>query len=246
MDAGQHSAIETHFLQILRNSALNNEGRDLKIAKTKTYFDGSQNMDKYQETVEIVVGTETMDFNDFVECVVFNWLVVNFHSYGWTQLVSRYLVKKGLVSYKTFYKKLLNHINNTTYLKGEMVKIKQEARHYFTKGYFKNLNIPAQRLIYSSQFDLHKNSKTTWSELDLFLKQFNLNNDLLKLQRLYVSDLDHEYPFKAKFNYNWFEYIINDTELINKPFLMEFDVIDKVKDLDEYKENLYYKKRQSC
>ena len=35
-------------------------------------------MDKYQETVEIVVGTETMDFNDFVECVVFNWLVVNF------------------------------------------------------------------------------------------------------------------------------------------------------------------------
>ena len=245
LDAGQHSAIETHFLQILRNSALNNEGRDLKIAKTKTYFDGSQNMDKYQETVEIVVGTETMDFDDFVECVVFNWLVVNFHSYGWTQLVSRYLVKKGVISYKTFYKKLLNHINNTTYLKGEMVKIKQEARHYFTKGYFKNLNIPAQRLIYSSQFDLHKNSKTTWSELDLFLKQFNLNNDLLKLQKLYVRDLDHEYPFKAKFNYNWFEYIINDTELINKPFLMEFDVIDEVKDLDEYKENLYYKKRQS-
>ena len=61
---------------------------------TKTYFDGSQNMDKYQETVEIVVGTETMDFNDFVECVVFNWLVVNFHFSGWTQLVSRYLVKK--------------------------------------------------------------------------------------------------------------------------------------------------------
>ena len=24
------------------------------------------------------IGTETMDFNDFVECVVFNWLVVNF------------------------------------------------------------------------------------------------------------------------------------------------------------------------
>ena len=78
----------------------------------------------------------------------------------------------------------------------------------------------------------------------MFLKQFNLNNDLLKLQRLYVRDLDHEYPFKAKFNYNWFEYIINDTELTNKPFLMEFDVIDKVKDLNEYRENLYYKKRQ--
>ena len=65
LNAGQHSAIETHFLQILRNSALNKEGRDLKVAKTKTYFDGSENVDKYQETVEIVVGTETMNFDDF-------------------------------------------------------------------------------------------------------------------------------------------------------------------------------------
>ena len=77
-----------------------------------------------------------------------------------------------------------------------MVKIKQAFGHYFTKGYFKKSKHTAQRLIYSSQFDLHKNSKTTWSELDLFLKQFNLNDDLLKLQRLYVRDLDHEYPFK--------------------------------------------------
>ena len=60
--------------------------------------------------------------------------------------------------------------------------LKSNKRHYFTKGYFKNLNIP-QRLIYSSQFDLHRNSKITWSELDLFLNQFNLNDDLLKLQK---------------------------------------------------------------
>ena len=245
LNAGQHSAIETHFLQILRNSALNKEGRDLKVAKTKTYFDGSENVDKYQETVEIVVGTETMNFDDFIECIVFNWLVVNFHSYGWTQLISRYLVKRGDVSYKSFYKNLLNHVTQSRFLKNEMNLIKDEAKHYFTKGYFKNLNIPAQRLIYSSQFNMHKNSERVWEELNGFFNQYQLDEDLLKLQKSYVRDLKSEYPYKLKFDFNWFEYIINDTELINKPFIMEFDVMDEVKTKSEYRENLYYKKRQS-
>ena len=245
LNAGQHSAIETHFLQILRNSALNKEGRDLKVAKTKTYFDGSENVDKYQETVEIVVGTETMNFDDFIECIVFNWLVVNFHSYGWTQLISRYLIKRGDVSYKSFYKNLLNHVTQSRFLKNEMNLIKDEAKHYFTKGYFKNLNIPAQRLIYSSQFNMHKNSEKVWEELNGFFNQYQLDGDLLKLQKSYVRDLKSEYPYKLKFDFNWFEYIINDTELINKPFIMEFDVMDEVKTKSEYRENLYYKKRQS-
>ena len=245
LDAGQHSAIETHFLQILRNSALNKEGRDLKVAKTKTYFDGSENVDKYQETVEIVVGTETMNFEDFIECIVFNWLVVNFHSYGWTQLISRYLVKQGDISYKSFYKKLLLHIRQSKFLRNEMNLIKDEARHYFTKGYFKNLNIPAQRLIYSSQFNMHKNSNRVWEELNGFFNQYQINDDLMRLQKSYIRNLKGEYPYKLKFDFNWFEYIINDTELINRPFIMEFDVMDEVRTKSEYRENLYYKKRQS-
>jgi len=244
LTAGQHSQLEMHFLQILRNSLLNNEGRNMKTAKTETYFDGSENIDEYQETVEIVVGTETMDFNDFIECIVFNWLVVNFHSYGWTQLVSRYLVKRGDVSYKSFYKNLLDYVSKSNFLKKEMNLIKNEARHYFTKGYFKNLNIPAQRLIYSSQFNMHKNSDKVWKELDEFFNQYQLDGDLLRLQKSYIRDLKSKYPYKLKFDFNWFEYIINDTELINKPFIMEFDVMDEVRTKLDYRENLYYKKRQ--
>jgi|19_taG_2_1085344.scaffolds.fasta_scaffold09072_3 radical SAM superfamily enzyme YgiQ (UPF0313 family) len=249
LELGQHSHLDTHFLQLLRNSPLNKENRTMKVVEVVNFEDGSastfKTVDDYTEVCHVVIETETMSFNDFLKCVMFNWMIINFHSYGWTQIVSRYLVKNNITNFRDFYINLENYIHRSKFLKKEYNNIKSKIKYYFIYGQFKNLKVPAQRFIYSSQFEFHKNSEKVWNELKVFFNRYEISEDLYKFQQNYIRQPNKNYPIEKTFNYNWFDYIVNDRELKKNKLKVNFDVIGDFDSLFDYGENLYFRKRQS-
>jgi putative methyltransferase len=250
LELGQHSQLEMHFLQILRNSPLNKENRKMKTVQARidlgfNYTDGFYLKDDYPEVVNIVVETETMSFDDFINCIMFNWMIVNFHSYGWTQLISRYLVKSNTVSFDDFYRNLIKYIQETKFIKKEYDKIKQLANNSFSYDNLVGLEFPTARLIYSSQINFHTEYKKVWDELKIFFDRYEVSEDLFRFQQDYIRRPDESYPVEKTFNYDWYKCIFKGDELKNGGVKIKFDIRDNFKSMFEYKEKLFFLKRQS-
>ena len=118
---GQHCSIEVWLAQTLENSLLNDpEERSkygIKTINAKGYFFGiSDSADpietKIPEEIALITETSTLPFEDLIESYMFSWMMTNFHCFGWTQLISRFLRIQNDFSYKCFYEALFDFIRN--------------------------------------------------------------------------------------------------------------------------------------
>ena len=106
LEAGQHNNIEVWFCQLLENAELNSptskKTYDIKSAKIVNYISGESSTDLL-EGISVIKSTSTLSFEDLVDSYMYSWMITNFHSFGWTQIISRWLRSNDNISFDEFY-----------------------------------------------------------------------------------------------------------------------------------------------
>ena len=78
----------------------------------ENYISGFEEEDNIPEKVELVTGTKYMPTPKFIDSWSYSWMINNFHNFGWSQVVTRFLRMYKDYSYEMMYDMLLESISN--------------------------------------------------------------------------------------------------------------------------------------
>ena len=254
IEMGQHNAIESWLAQLLENAHLNTPGQraehEIDTIIVKDYISGYEEEDGISESVTLVRGTKDMPMPKFIDSWLYAWMINNFHNYGWTQVISRFLRKYKGMSYLEFYNRLWQLIQEDDgFVKEQFDIAKTQLTQYLETGVAEGFS--GHTLMWSAQSNFHEEplkvlefvDKTCNKEwLDIPEKYYP---QLMKLQTFFVTHYQFEYPFKMNFNYNFMEYITEpEAELIKDNTEYTLDLIMPCDSKEEYMDRMYYKRRQ--
>ena len=254
IEMGQHNAIESWLAQLLENAHLNTPGQraehEIDTIVVKDYISGYEEEDGISESVTLVRGTKDMPMPKFIDSWLYAWMINNFHNYGWTQVISRFLRKYKGMSYLEFYNRLWQLIQEDDgFVKEQFDIAKTQLTQYLETGVAEGFS--GHTLMWSAQSNFHEEplkvlefvDKTCNKEwLDIPEKYYP---QLMKLQTFFVTHYQFEYPFKMNFNYNFMEYITEpEAELIKDNTEYTLDLIMPCDSKEEYMDRMYYKRRQ--
>ena len=253
IEMGQHNAIESWLAQLLENAHLNTPGQraehEIDTVVVKDYISGFEEEDGISESVTLVRGTKDMPMPKFIDSWMYAWMINNFHNYGWTQILSRFLRKYKDMSYLEFYNRLWVIIQEDDgYVKQLFDTAKAQLTEYLETGIADGFS--GHTLMWSAQTDFHKEPLKIFEFIDKHYSREWLDlpekyyPQLMKLQTFYVSHLSVDYPTQMHFGYNFMEYINDDVDLIKDNTEYTLDLIMPCDSKEEYMDRMYYKRRQ--
>ena len=266
LDYGQHDMLAIYMAQLLENAELTAQREEYKLKAVQVdnwgayYFDPDNNLDPVRETHWVVNETSTMPFEDTVECYMFSWMITTFHSVGYTQLVSRYLNNKELMSYSEFYTILDNYIKSSTgLLNQEYLRVQESVTNFLKHGSVSQRNvgmkyIPGDTLMWSSLLCFPKDPLTVKNELNDFISTHyrdkfdseELYLALVNFQDNYTVDHYKTYPMPIQVPSDVYNTIFRE-EHNNKTLTLELDSHETLKNLseDEFVSSSFVKRKLS-
>ena len=261
-DAGNHTGITILQAQMLENAEMNLLQKKLykiKSIPVYDYMSGSYNYDELQESVDVVISTKDMPFEDMLDSHIFSWYINTFHINGLTTYISRFLNKKHNVSYPEFYDKFYAYIENDPWFKKERDEVRQYYKNWMTNGNIdhpniSNIEVHGWNIVHRATLNLHADRKyeyvfdlITNFVKDTFTFDENLLNQIVQFQRNFVINYDNinSYPMTIDFDYDFLGYLQDDTEL-EVPTKYKFDFLE-AKDItiERFLENIYFSRRRN-
>lgn len=247
LDIGQHNSIEIWFHQILENAQSNNpehkQEHGFETVELAGYVSGDKedDDDNILERTEVVVGTNTMPYNEFIDCWMYATMIINFHCGGWTQLLARYCHQSETKNYETFYNYLFGCLDVDQGPVGTLWRKVESIIKDYTQG--KESPYSGHTLLWYLNRLLHENCEET----NKFIQNIfsDLDSELLEAQRdfMYSPDKLDEYTFKKCYNAHWFAYLKGHKGPVRKGrTYVEFNH-DKSNSLDDHLEKLYFRRR---
>ena len=252
LDAGQHNAIESWLAQMLENAHMNKpeekEKHGLTTVIVENYISGFEEEDSVPEKVELVTGTKYMPRDKFIDSWLYAWMINNFHNYGWSQAITRFLRKYKNYSYEDMYDRLLEAIQNDDTIVGKSFKeSKEKISTYLETGVA--LEFSGHTLMWDSQRDFHKfpNQVTNFIK-SVFTEEYcdlgiTLYNQLMLFQKDYTTYMSESYPYQVIYPYDFQSYLNEDAPLSNQETAYTIDIAENVV-ADEYLNRLYFRRRQ--
>ena len=252
LDAGQHNAIESWLAQLLENAHMNlpeeREKHGLTTVVVENYISGFEEEDNIPEKVELVTGTKYMPTPKFIDSWSYSWMINNFHNFGWSQVVTRFLRMYKDYSYEMMYDMLLESISNDN---GPVGKSFREARELLA-GYLKTGDIEVasgHTLMWEAQKDFHRFPNAVEKLVkDTFTFEFcdleeGLFHAMMTAQENYTTKEKQYYPHQVLQQYNIYEYMNGIDDLKHAEVIYDIDIGERVKG-EEYFNRLYFRRRQ--
>lgn len=183
LEYGQHSSIVIYQCQVYPNSEINSKEYrrkyELKTVKVPMHLPHNTIYYDNLETEEVIIGTNAMNDNDYIDACMFAWVIQTFHCLGLTQLIARYLYMDSNISYYDFYNVLLqeiikrkNYILNKEYIKvyNKYKGLSEGKGLYYLLDETKTLNWTLEE---GSYLTFMLNKKDVYFELYDILKELN-------------------------------------------------------------------------
>ena len=220
MDLGQHNYIGIYPLTALPNTPfgdpeyLNKYG--LKIVETMAAFshiDVSEVNDFERE--HMIVSSNTMTKEEYIECTVWRWLFMFGHYLGSTQYIARFVNVHTGTSFKNFYSSLKQYIESKpeSFLGQELVLTKNSLKEVLEATHPWGRVLADVRANFAWDFEeatvmkISQNRAKFSNDMFLFLKKTysledNLVKDILLYQDYGTVDPFRSYPTSTTFSYN--------------------------------------------
>jgi len=261
-DAGNHTGVTILQAQMLENAEMNLLQRKLygiKSVPVYDYMSGSYNYDELQESVEVVIATKDLPFEDMLDSHMFSWYINTFHINGLTTYISRFLNKQKGISYEEFYDKLYDYLKLDLWFIKERDEVRMYYKNWMTDGRINhpnisNIEVHGWNIVHRATLNLHADRKydTVFRIVEKFVKEsFNLDlelaDQLIKFQKFFVIDYDKidHYPMDLSFDYDFLGYVQEDTELVI-PTTYAFEFFeDKNITIERFLENIYFSRRRN-
>jgi len=184
----------------------------------------------------MVVGSKTMNRDEYIEASMWRWMFMYCHFLGFTQHISRTLKVTDNIQYKEFYDALYKHMsdNPNTFLGSELKDIRSILTKILKKEELWGRKVEEVTGNYYWDFEESTAIKTmmnkdkVYSEIqDFLIKTFPnvdvmLIQDIVKFQQAIVKDPFENYPKKLSFNYNLKEVIYDSKPIKNGGHTYEF------------------------
>ena len=244
---GQHNSIEIWFHQLLENAESTRshvEKYGFETRELSGYVSGETEEGDADilEKTEVVVSTNTMTYEEFIDCWQYASMIINFHCGGWTQLVSRVLVGSGETDYLTFYDQLFEKLQQSPTIIGSKWREQRENLCYFLDGKAPN-GFSAHTFLWDFNRVLHENFEASY---DFIRRAMNIDGSLAYAQYNFLHNYNTDYPKKIMLPHNYMEYLNNYSGPV-KNGIYEYRINPKFKPQthDEHLDNLYFKRRMA-
>jgi putative methyltransferase len=202
LEAGQHNAIEMWFTQLLENSELNQPmdrmKYGIKTIKSSQYISlrGPDDHDGIAEIAELIKSTNTMTTAEMIECYLFGWLIIQFHTQGYTQLISRYMRYAHGVSFKDFYLHIESEITKDPQMNEQRNIIKHALETFLETGTV-GPGLAGHMIHASTGSWIYDNRKYIMNFVARCAEKFaKVPNEIVKLQDAQIFDRDQKYPIQ--------------------------------------------------
>ena len=247
LDIGQHNSIEIWFHQILENAQSNSpehkEEHQFETVELAGYVSGDldDDDDGILERTEVVVGTKTMPYKDFIDSWMYATMIINFHCGGWTQLLARYSHQSDTEQYRQFYDRLFDCLASDKGTVGDIWRKVESIIQDYTQG--KPSPYSGHTLLWYLNRLLHED----WDATQTFIKETfnNLPSELLEAQCdfMYSPEKIDDYQFKKCYNAHWFEYLKGREGQVRQGRTYVSFEHDQSHSLDDHLEKLYFRRR---
>jgi hypothetical protein len=258
---GNHTGLTVFQAQLLENAEMNLLQKKLfKITSQPVtdYFAGSYSNEHVMESIDIITGTKDMPFDQMLDAHIFSWFINTFHINGVSTLLSRLVYQYSGVEYSDFYQDLFDYIQQDEWLHKEQEQVREYYRNWMTQGQINHPNIGIEihgwNLIHRTILNLHaeKQYDRVFDLLENFMARYNLPADLLnsimRFQRRYLVAYDamHTYPEELTLDYNLWEYLSFDHDLVKESttYRLEFPE-DKTMSFAKFLELFYFARRRN-
>jgi hypothetical protein len=190
------------------------------------------------EKDEIVVSTNTMSYDEFLSSWMYSWMIITFHMGGWTQVLSRYYHATGENSYFEFYDRLENYLQSSNNFLGSQYSDTWKTLNNYLNG-SNEFDGKGFNLIWKANSLFHNRRNQVFEEIESL---FEPHDELMQLQRCFMTDSWLRYPFKAKFSKDYWGIINDDRKEGEVEY--EFNSVSDWETDQEYKDKLYFLRRQ--
>ena len=256
IEAGQHNTVESWLAQLLENAHMNtpDERRkhELTTIVVDNYVSGHEEEDNISEKVELVTGTKSMPRDMFLKAWMYSWMINNFHNFGWTQAITRFLRRYKNFTYLEMYDHLLEQIMKDDGIVGKLyMKAYEQMKVYLETGSDDSFDSgwSGHTLMWQAQENFHRNPKAVrkfvsdvfnieYTEIDM-----ELHHAVLMFQEDYVTNEATDYPYQSLHSFNFWDFINAVDEFREVDTVYEIDIGEKVKG-QEYFNRFYYRRRQ--
>lgn len=244
IDNGCHYFLDVYPLEILKNSAMVNQidEYNLKVLEFKTI--NPQQDSKIFERHNYVVSTSTLTLTEYIDSWMWTWLIVNFHNYGWTQILSKFFLKHYNLNSKRFYELFLTEcILKNRYL----TKLYKDQRNKLENFYFDNKEIKLNDYVLIDRDSnlLHSRRKYIQEVINDWVCDHFEKNDLLeqvlKFNHEYITNKERHTDKEISFDYNLNEYINLDKNLENVKTKYIFSNKISWEDEDDFYQKIYFR-----
>lgn len=255
MEAGQHHCMPVYMCQVFPQAPMAQK-EYLEKHKIKTVKAPLHEMHYYadfsgvQEYYDIVIETETMPFNDWVQTNLFSACLKAFHHFGLLRCFAIYLNKEKGLRYLDFYKNLYEFLYDETSLVGEIIfGIKKQLEDCDQADWtYKNPEFGENGWYFDEGIflELIKKYDLFWEEIIPFLKNFEIDEeiygDLLAYQKVIIrrpsiSLVEIELKYDLK-NYFDMVYFGQDTILRRERNLIRINPEQTYNSLVEYAKHI--------
>lgn len=257
---GNHTGITIYQAQLLENAEMNLTQRNEFEIKSSTVFDyyaGSSPEEEITESIDIVIATKDIPFEDMIEAQIFSWFINTFHINGISNYIARFINKKQKVSYKDFYNDLFAFLKTRQWFDKEM----QETRFHYS-SWMKNgrvqhasvagIVVNGTNIMHRTIMNIHEKElyNFIFNELKSFIDVYyptHYTDDLIKLQYNYFIQFSEiaSYPKTVVFENDIYGYLLFDSELDNTSTYKFLYTGDINLTLGTYLQKIHYDRRMN-
>jgi hypothetical protein len=266
LELGNHSALTFYPGELLVNAEMANEATRERYGIRSSLLHGwawepdNLDGDGIEEASEVVTATNSLPHQQYLDALMFSWLILNLHVEGWTQLLARFVRRHSELSYRHFYCSLQRWIvsHPQTLLGQEYLRMRHSWQEYFSSGRqgahayrFGELQIQGYMQIHGTQYSLRARAALAWADITAFFRELDhgldevLADDVLAFQDAYVTRFGRPFAFAHHARHNIWEYLRGDENLTDRPvkYLLEVAEPYNHDDLNDFLNKTYFRRR---
>ena len=242
LEGGNHDDIKVWELMMLPNAPMRAQMDTfgMKTVRKNLYLESPRTLADEIETKDVVMETDTMSFEDWVDTYLFSIMVQALHCGYWTRYVAMYMRGQHVISYRQFYEELMHWAmgDKNSVLGQALWKLKNKLYEYAdnqTNSLWQKIHSDfGPRRCQPSDwlwFEIAAKSNQFYADLQVFdntaFLLFDLHyTDVCRYNQWLMLDIDYDPEIGKRFTFeaDWDRYFNGDGELVyNQTHMRAFD-----------------------
>lgn len=253
VELGCHSALEIFPTEILRNSDLAKQIEEHRMEIFKFETVEPRQLTAIPERHNFVVSTKYMSRDDLLDSWMWGWLIINFHAYGWTQIITRFANKYLGISMLDLYEDFFeNCVKQDEFLWNLYETQRQELEtFFFHDASAANIMQNDDVVVYKHQMEWQYNRDRVQKKINTWARNLlgnrvaeDIIDSIITTSDVFTVNYKNNKKIKYAIPYNIPEYVLkSNIPLVNGTHEFVADNLTDWDDLEDFKAKLALRHR---